>query len=562
MTEAGRNEQRSGGQLFFEAAQQYGLTHVFGNPGTTEVHFMGALADTPEMQFFLCLHEDVATGAADGFARIAGRPAIVNLHLAPGLAHGLANLHNAKKARMPVIVTVGEHHTAFGLEDPALGGEIIAQARSMCKWSYAVTAPEEVPAALHRAMLQALTPPLGPVCLVLPNNIMSQLAMRPVSIPTLNIPKPGPAHPQAIKEAVKMLQKATRPLFVVGDVSSAAGRAALLDMARCTNAAIWREPFPTRLDPPTDPLMVASTNKLPYFPKQRRMLLQNADCILLAGVSGFTTHFLYEDDPVIELVPDHIPVIHLDADLGELGKNAKSALPLLGDVDLTLLQMQEQLRKETEPCPTESASPKAPPPAEFRPNDETPLSAAVLGRALRASLPPGTIFVDESITSGGGIWPELVNGNHQLSHILTGRGGSLGYGIPAAIGVQLAAPGSPVLAIIGDGTALYSIQALWTLARYKLPVVTIICSNRNYDIITLEILRAQGSLAAAGVDRIKQYTGLTPPNLNFAALAEGFGVAGRQITKASELVPAIEAAFASNAPALLDVALESSLRNA
>lgn len=559
MTEAGNlgRAAQTGGQLFFEAAQQYGLTHVFGNPGTTEVNFMDALSQAPHIQFFLCLHEDVATGAADGFARITGRPALVNLHLAPGLAHGLANLHNAKRARMPVIVTVGDHHTNFTLEEPPLAEDILGMARSICKWSYSVKVAEELPAALHRAMLQALTPPCGPVCLVLPNNVMSQPLAETINIPALHIPQPGPAHPAAIAQAVQFLQQARKPLIVVGDVVSEAGQNALLQIARYSGASIWRDFTPNRIDPTSDPLLAASHNKLPYFPRERRLVLQNADCIVLAGVSGFTNFFFYDDDQVRELVSPNVPVIHLDSDVAELGKNAKSAWPLLGDVDLTLQQLNQQLQtsnleKATSATTAQLSEDKRP---TFTADDSQPLTASVLGQALRASVPAGTIFVDESITAAANISKEFVDGNRQLTHVLAGRGGSLGYGIPAAIGVQLAEPGKPVLAVIGDGTALYSIQALWTMARYKLPVVTVICNNRNYDIITLEILRAKGGLAATGVKSIREYTGLTPPDLSFAALATGFGVQGQRITKPSELTVAIEAAFAAGQPALLEVML-------
>ncbi|HEX2911900.1 MAG TPA: acetolactate synthase large subunit [Chloroflexia bacterium] len=548
----------NGGQLLFQTARQYGLTHVFGNPGTTEVNFMDALSRAEDFNFFLCLHEDVATGAADGFARISGRPALVNLHLQPGLTHGMANLHNAKRARVPLVVTVGEHHTRFGLEESPLSGDILGSARSLCKWSYTVHQAEEIPAALHRAMLQALTPPQGPVCLVLPNDTLSRITQDNVTIPQLNVPKPGPAHPQAIEESLQLLNRARQPLFVVGDVLTGAGRTALRKLARSVNAQIWLEPFPTRLDPASDPLLAFYGQRLPYFPKQRRQILQNADCILLAGVSGFTTHFLYDDDPILSLVPDNIPVIHLDSDVSELGKNAKSALPLLGDVDLTLLQMLD--KQQT----TGEAAQEGPAPvvtAEFKPEENAPVTATALGKALRAALPPDTIYVDEAITAGTALNPELLLNNRQLAHILTGRGGSLGYGIPAAIGAKLAAPDKPVLAVIGDGTALYSIQALWTMARYKLPIVTVICNNHNYDIITLEMLRSQGNLAASGPARIMEYTALTPPGINFAALAEGFGVKGWQVTRQTELLPAIEQAFASGAPALLDVSLVSSLRS-
>jgi benzoylformate decarboxylase len=549
---------KTGGQLLFEAARQYGITHVFGNPGTTEVNFMDAVYQSPEMQFFLCLHENVATGAADGFARMTGRPALVNVHLTPGLTNAMANIHNAKRARVPMIVTVGDHHTRFGLEESALAGDILGIARAMCKWAWEVSSPEELPAALHQAMLQAMTPPRGPVCLALPNNLLSQVAKGEVPIPSLHLPQPGPAHPQAIEEALQLLKKAQKPMIVVGEVFSPAGRSAVLNLAKSLGASVWREPFPTRLDPSSDPIGLNQNARLPYLPKQRREILRTADCILLAGVSNFTGLFMYDDDPTIELAPENVPIIHIEADAGELGKNAKSALTLLGDPDLTLLEMQTRLGLE---ATLHEAAPTSTEKFSFRAEDDKPLTALVLGQALRTVLPPETIFVDESITAGQGIWAGLVNDNPNLSQVFTGRGGALGFGLPNAIGAHLAAPSKPVLAISGDGTAAYVIQSLWTMARYKMPIVNIICNNRNYDIITLEILRAHGKLAEAGPGKIMEYTGLTPPEINFAALAEGFGVASQRITKASELVPAIERAFASGAPALLDVSLASSLRS-
>jgi benzoylformate decarboxylase len=544
---------QSGGQLFFEAAQKYGVTHVFGNPGTTEVNFMDALSQTDGMQFFLCLQEDIATGAADGYARISGNPAIVNVHLAPGLTNAMANIHNAKRARVPMIVTVGDHHTAFGLEESALAGDIVGIAGRMCKWAWSVSSAEEIPSALHRAMRMAMTPPLGPVCLALPNNVLSQKVNAAINIPDLHIAKPGPAHPAAIEEAIGLLKKAERPLIVVGEVYSRQAREAVLRVGQVLRASVIREPFPTRVDPSTDPIPVTSEARLPYMPQARREILKASDCILLLGVSNFTSLFLYDSDPEPALVPPHIPVIHADADANELGKNAKHALPLLGDVDLTVLELQKALN--IEPAIIEVTENTAIP--DFKPDDDQPLTSAVLGQALKVAVPPGTIFMDESITSGQGIWNNFVNNNRNLTHVTTGRGGALGYGLPSSIGAQIASPGKPVLAISGDGTAAYVIQYLWTLARYKLPVVSIICSNRNYDIITLEILRAKGKLADNGVPKILEYTALANPSVNFAALAEGFGVTGYRVTKPSELVPAIEKAFASGAPTLLDVSIVS-----
>lgn len=541
-------EEKSGGQLFFETARQFGIEYVFGNPGTTEVNFMDALSQA-DMQFLLCLHEDIATGAADGYARISSKPAIVNVHLMPGLTNGMANIHNAKRARTPMIVTVGDHHTLYGLEDSALAGDIVGVAKGACKWAYSVNNPEEIPRALHRAALKALTPPFGPVCLALPNNVLSQKASGNIEIPKLNVPKPGIAHPEAIDDAIKLLKKAEKPLIVVGDINSRTARQAVLRIAEHIGAKVWRDSTQIRQDPATDPLLVSSENRLPYLPHQRREVLDKYDCIMLLGVSNFTGLFMYDNDPIPELISHNTPVIHAESDLGELGKNAKNAVPLLGDVPLTILTMQERMGITATPVEDQIASN---PPA-FIPDDNAPLTPAVLGQALRTVVPTGTILVDEAITSGQGIASTFINGNRNLAYILGGRGGALGYGLPASIGASLASPGTPVLAISGDGTAVYVIQYLWTVAHYKLPVVSVICSNRNYDIITLEMMRAQGKLAEGGVPKILQYTGITNPEINFAQVAEGFGVKGYHITKASQLVPALKEAFSSGAPALLDV---------
>jgi benzoylformate decarboxylase len=522
---------------------------------------MDALVRYPDLRFVLCLHENVATGAAGGLARLTGWPALVNLHLSLGLANGLANIHNARKSAVPMVVTVGEHHTQHMLEDSALGGDIEGLAQTVCKWAWTVKDAGELAAVLHRATLIAMTPPQGPVCLILPTNVLIAPPRTPSGalpeIPALHLPQLGPAPYLDIVQAVEELLAAHHPLLLIGDIGPEA-QVSVEALAELIGARVVYNLFPRRLDAP----LLPNSTWLPYFPDQRRAFLSQADLLFLIGVRGFTTHFLYEYDPAPVVAP-HTHVLHLDDDLEALGKNERSSRPLYGDIvaslQLLVTTLRERLNKpEQEPQSKTSVTSIASHASTATLSGSGLLSPKMLMQALRQVLPADTILVDEAVTARAALQSELLEVRSPLGMYIANRGGALGSGLPLAVGAQLGAPDQPVVAIVGDGSAMYTIQALWTAAHYQLPILAVICNNASYNIIKLEMLRLQGTLASCGKATLESVTGLGEPRLDFASLAEGMGVKGWTIRETADLLPNLKAALETcraGVPALVDVHL-------
>jgi benzoylformate decarboxylase len=316
--------------------------------------------------------------------------------------------------------------------------------------------------------------------------------------------------------------------------------------------------FPRRLDAP----LLPNSPWLPYFQDQRRAFLSQADLLFLIGVRGFTTHFLHEYDPAPVVAP-HTHVLHLDDDLDSLGKNERSSKPLYGDIpaslQLLVTTLRERLNKpEQEPQSKTFVTSIATNASSATLSGSGPLSPKMLMQALRQVLPADTILVDEAVTARAALQSELLEVRSPLGMYIANRGGALGSGLPLAVGAQLGAPDQPVVAIVGDGSAMYTIQALWTAAHYQLPILAVICNNASYNIIKLEMLRLQGTLASRGKATLESVTGLGGPRLDFASLAEGMGVKGWTIRETADLLPNLKAALETcraGVPALVDVHL-------
>ncbi len=541
-----------GADLFFQAALQYGYRYVFGNPGTTEVPFMDALARYPDLNFVLCLQENIATGAADGFARMGGWPALVNLHLAPGLSNGLANMHNALKARVPMVVTVGEHDTHHMIEDSPLGGDIESIARAVCKWTWTVKEPSELASALHRATMIAMTPPQGPVCLVLPTNILAQPPLMPTgataSIPALHLPTLGAASPQDIEQAVEALLVAHHPYIVVGDIA-AQDHVYIQEIAYLCHAQLLYNTFLKRFDGPFAP----GAANLPYLPGQRRKQLAQTDTLFLIGTGGFTTYFFYDYDPA-PVLSSHTQVIHLDNDLRAIGKNEHASLPLYGDITASLKLLVTALRErlpraDTHEIQQHNANIS---PAQLAANR---LTSRLFMQKLHDVLPEDTVLVDEAVTIRDAMMAELLAPGDRIGSYITNRGGSLGFALPFSIGARLGAPQRPVLAVVGDGASMYTIQALWTMAHYHLPVMAIISNNAVYNIIKGEILRRGGTLTQQGPAALEAVVGLNEPRIDFRTLAASMGVSGWSVRDADTLVSTLQKAseiWQNGEPVLID----------
>jgi benzoylformate decarboxylase len=406
-----------------------------------------------------------------------------------------------------------------------------------------------------------MTPPQGPVCLILPTNILAEPPRTPdgqiPGIPALHLPRIGAAPLQDIARAAEILLSAQHPVLLVGDISPTAHEQISM-LATLLDGQVVYDGSPARLDGH----VLQDSTWLPYFSEPRRKLLSSAEVIFLVGVGSFTSLFFYSFDSA-PIVAPQTRVVHLDDDPSVLGKNVRGSFPLYGDVEASLNLLIAELRERLQQSESAAQSRVA-----LRSGDIsngsvtkiTSLSPKALMQALSQVLPKDTILINESITAGQALMSEILSAGASVETFLASRGGALGAGIPLAMGAQLAAPGRPVVAVIGDGSAMYTIQALWSLARYHLPVLTIICNNASYDIIKLEILRLRGTLANRGSEAVDEVTSIGGPRLNFVQFAAGMGVLGLAVHQSEELLPVLKEALATCAsgfPALVDVHLSA-----
>jgi acetolactate synthase I/II/III large subunit len=510
-----------------------GVDVCFMNPGTSEMHFVGALDSVPEMRGVLALFEGVATGAADGYARIAGKPAAVLLHLGPGLANGLANLHNARRARTPVVVIVGAHATGHARYDAPLQSDIEALARTVSGWVHTSGTPRDLAQDAMRAVAAAQSGQIA--TLVLPADVSwsdgatpaPPRARVPASIPAsaptaTSISTPAPAW---TVDYGRLLSP--RALLLLGGTAlSERGLRAASRISVATGARLLAETFPARLERGAG---LPGVDRLAYLAEQAEAQLAGVDNLILAGARSPVSFFAYPDQ-ASDLAPPGCTVTVL----AEPDQDTEAALETLA----------EQVATGAKPVLVEAAPP---PPA-----DPGPLNAISLANTIAASLPEHAIISDEANTSGFALPMALTAAPRHT--LLTLTGGAIGQGMPAATGAAIAAPDRPVLSLEADGSALYTIQALWTQARERLDVTTVLINNAAYAILRMELART----AAGGAgERAERMLDLSHPTPDFTQLSTGLGVPARRVTTAGELDRALREAYAEPGPHLIEAIVPS-----
>ncbi|MBV9515449.1 MAG: acetolactate synthase large subunit [Mycobacteriaceae bacterium] len=502
-----------------------GIDVCFANPGTSEMHFVAALDDVPSMRGVLTLFEGVATGAADGYARIAGRPAAVLLHLGPGLGNGLANLHNARRARVPVVVVVGDHATYHKRYDAPLESDIDALAHTVSGWVRRSAAAGDVGADTAEAITAATASPGRVATVILPADVSWTDGAEPGQPQPASAPE-APAPAEAVDLAATILRSGEPAMLLLGhDATGQAGLIAASRIAEATGARLLCETFPTRLARGAG---LPAVERLGYFAEAAEAQLDGVKHLILAGARAPVSFFAYPGKPS-DLVPAGCQV-HLLADR----QGAETALTALADT----------VAPETDAPLTDLSRPALP---------TGTLSATAIADAVGALLPEGAIVVDESNTSGLPL--AQATAGSPAHDWLTLTGGAIGYGIPAAVGAAVAAPERPVLCLESDGSAMYTISGLWTQAREELNVTTVVYSNGAYDILRVELQRV-GADSAAG-PKAAQLLDLTRPTIEFVNLAEGMGVPARRVTTAEGFADALRAAFAEPGPHLIDAKVPS-----
>jgi benzoylformate decarboxylase len=530
-----------------ELAQSEGVDRIFGNPGTTELPLMDELARVPEMPYFLGLHEGTAVSMADGFARATGRPSLVNLHIAAGLAHGLANTLNARRARTPMVVTVGQQDRRHLIHDPMLGGDLLGLAQGAFKDAVEVTRAADLPTLMRRAFLLSQTAPTGPVMVSIPVDVLDGELDEPIPART-EVRGLGVA--EGVEDVAEALLVASAPAIVAGDgVGRENAVGDLVALAEALGATVFHEPMYDCVDfPATHPL---SAGMLPPVDELIRERLSGHDVAFLVGSHAFSAHYYTDATPI----PERTRLLQLDSDRSELGRNYPASIALHGGIAPTVRALTRMIAGRCPEAETRLAAARAEPadrkhasPAAALGDRIDPSAAA---EALVAGLPDDAIMIEEAITTGLEVRRAFAADRPGSYHHSVG--GALGWAIGGGIGVKMARPDSPVVSVVGDGTAMYTIQGLWSAAHYDVPVVVVVMNNREYAACKRGVAR----VVSGGGDR---YVGmdLTDPEIDFVGLSTALGVEARSASSADELTEAVSEAVASGVPTLIDAAVAGS----
>jgi len=548
----------SGKRAFLELLKQEGVDIIFGNPGTTELPLMDALAVDNEVRYVLGLQEAAVVGMADGYAQASGRLAVVNLHVTPGLGNAMGMLYDAQKAGSPLLVTAGQHDQDFNATEPILWADLPPIARPLVKWSAEVHRLADLPRLVHRAAKTALAPPTGPVFLSLPGDILKAEGEVDLLAPTRVAPRLR-GDPAAVEEAAAVLAEAQRPLIMAGDaVAHGNAHAELAELAELLGAPVYTEFVPSTASfPSSHPLFRGAVARLQA---PLRKILEQYDVLLSVGADLFTLSLPSEIEPM----PKHLTLVHLDTDPWELGKNYPAKVAILGDPKATLPDITEALRERMTSgargaarerfaaAKTAALAEREALKAKARAMaGQTPIQPLALLNAVGEMLPRDAVVIDEAVSSSVGIRSLIRSDDPQSFYGL--RGGGIGWGLPAAIGVKLALPERPVVALVGDGSAMYTCQALWTAAHERIAVVFVILNNTSYRILK-QRLTAQRGLAAQ-VDRFVGME-LLDPAIDYVGLARSLGVAAERAKNLKETTDLIAQGVRSSAPLLIDVPME------
>ena len=547
--------------VLMEILRRSGVRHLFGNPGTTELTFLDALPDSG-LEYVVALQEATAVAAADGYAQASGQVGVVNVHVAPGVANGLSILHNAARAKSPLLVTAGQQDTRFLMHEPILSGDLVQLTEQFTKWSYEVRRADEAPAALRRALKLALTPPTGPVFLSLPMDLMAETVDDSGDAAPVLAARTRP-EAAALHRAVDILGAAKAPLVIAGDGVARAGAVAeLVRLAELIGARVHGEPIFRRASFPGDhPLWRGG---LFPAPPAIRKALDGCDALLIVGASVFTWLLYSPGEPF----PRGLPVVQIDDDPREIGRSHAPTLGIVADPLTALGELSEILAARQSPAEREAAGARARDIGKARAEqiarvnaaaeaerDRAPISPAHLMRTLAAVAPRDVVVVDESATSLPYVLRYLPFATP--GSFFSGKTGTLGWAMGAALGVQLASPGRTVVATIGDGSVMYAPQALWTAAKYGLPVKYVVTNNASYAIL-------KSGMLTLGLDSAKReiYPGmdLVDPEIDYVGLARALGVRAERVDKPDVLADVLRACLAHPGPALVDVAIDRSFR--
>jgi benzoylformate decarboxylase len=544
----------TGRAAFLQLLVDEGVSHLFGNPGTTELAIMEAVPDFPQLEFILGLQESVVMAMADGYCRASGRLAAANVHVMPGLGNAMGALYNAKFSGSPVILTAGQQEQGHGLLEPMLYEPLVPVAQPLVKWAVEVTRAADLPRIIHRAAKIALTSPTGPVFLSLPGDVLDEkleLDMgRPVRVDAAVRPTDA-----TLQQLLDLLLKAKRPAILAGqELATRDAFTEAAELAERLGAAVFASSIPYSAQFPSEhPAFMGTLTRLQ---KQVRATLDGYDLLLVLG-ADLLRMSVYSP---VEPLPPELPVIHVSERAHELGKNYRTDVAVHADVKQTLAALLPLIRRSA------AAERRL---AELKPHNWTaqrdkarvdammaaetkPIDPQYLMLRFTETLPRDAVVVDEGLVSTNSLPKFLVNRGPRDYYGLAS--GGLGFAVPGAVGISLALPGRPIAAMVGDGSAMYAIQGLWTAAHHQLPITYVIANNRGYRIIKERLVSFRKTDKFTGMD-------IRDPDIDFVSLAQSFGLAARRVTDPQDIAPALREGFASGKPNLIDLRVADGFGN-
>lgn len=542
----------TGREILLDVLADEGVHHLFGNPGTTELPLVDELAARPELRYVLALQENTAVGMADGYAQVTHRPAFVNLHTSAGLGGGIGNLTNALWNRTPMVVTAGQQDRRHLIADPLLSGDLVGLARAVSKWQHEVRHVDELAVTIRRAFKDAMTPPMGPVFVSLPMDVLEETT--DAAVPSRST-LARDAVAGGLDEVADLLAGAAPDdlVMVVGDEVAQQGAVdEAVSVAEELGCPVYGAPlYGSLLFPTTHPQWKGML--VPYASVMGPQLEEFERIFWVGGQVGL----VYPYTPGSP-VPESAELVHLSDDDDQVGRTHPTRLGTTGAIRASLAALVPKLRDRVDAAGAASsrerlgreqqaAIERFASTARER-YDHLPMNAMAAGHALIEGLPEGGAVVDEAVTTG--LYVRGFQRTDTPGSYFFCRGGGLGWGMPASLGVQLGRPDTPVLCVVGDGSAMYAIQALWTAANAELPVVFAVANNRQYKILK-DNLAAQGGKSA----QTSTYVGmdLDEPSVDYVALARSMGVDADLIEKAPDVTGAVRDAFESGRPRLLEL---------
>ncbi len=553
--------ERNGCHAILEQLVADGISYIFGNPGTVEEGFLDAIREVSGIEYITGLQETVPVAIADGYARATKRPAVVQLHSGVGLGNGIGMLYQSKRGHTPLVVIAGDAGIQYDSMDAQMASDLVAMAAPVTKWAARVLHPSSVLRMIRRAIKIAATPPMGPVFLALPMDVLDAPNNEKI-VPTTVLNTGTSPEPEIVRRLTMMLSEAKNPLFIIGDGIAASGaEAELMKVAELVGADVWGANCSEANMDARHPLFKGLLGHM--FGSHSAPITSQADAVLIIG-----TYIFPEVFPALSDVfgPD-AKVAHIDLNAYEIAKNFPVDLGIVSDPKQTLAALAKELTGMMTPVQKEAASARTQASKQLATNalheakaadelvkDSVPMSPARFMKELASRIDEDAIIFDEALTCS----PEL---NRYIPARMPGRffqtrGGSLGVGIPGAIGLKLAYPDKTVIGFSGDGGSMYTIQALWTAAHHDIGAKFVICNNQSYKLLKLNIQQYWKERGIPEHEFPASFD-LTGPEIRFDRVAQSMSVPGVRVEKPSEIGPAIDKALSTDGPFLIDLVVGS-----